>query len=328
MFKERPIIAAFTATATDEIKKERIKAIMFTVPKLTRRALEVLEIVTASLDLKDVKIAFQGREESIYYYVAHQPAELWQNDVAVYDYNENGISAFRFNRNKMTKPMVAFVARQDYEMGNLSDEEKDARFMEIVKESLDGHLTGCAYLLGMGFDGDWCQTSLKELCRNRRAFKGNNLYSRGACYAMLDSMSTKLDNREMIFLGQGKLKANVGMNIFRGREESYLALLDAGENWFDSKKTVEFILTEGNNFVITITPLDGRNIRNVEVVLDGLGEHESGVVRIQLEVLMESEDTIRINAADMGFGEFRMATHQLFTQKISLSPDIGQNWQK
>lgn len=313
---------------TDEIKKERIKAIMFTVPKLTRRALEVLEIVTASLDLKDVKIAFQGREESIYYYVAHQPAELWQNDVAVYDYNENGISAFRFNRNKMTKPMVAFVARQDYEMGNLSDEEKDARFMEIVKESLDGHLTGCAYLLGMGFDGDWCQTSLKELCRNRRAFKGNNLYSRGACYAMLDSMSTKLDNREMIFLGQGKLKANVGMNIFRGREESYLALLDAGENWFDSKRTVEFILTEGNNFVITITPLDGRNIRNVEVVLDGLGEHESGVVRIQLEVLMESEDTIRINAADMGFGEFRMATHQLFTQKISLSPDIGQNWQK
>lgn len=309
---------------TSEVKKDRIKGIMFTVPQLTRRALEVLEIVTETIELGNAKISFQGREESIYYYIAHQPAELWQHDVAVYDFNENGIAAFRFHRNKMTKPLVAFVDKKDYETGGLEGEDLDACFAGIVNDSLAGHIVSCAYLLGKGFEGEWCNNSLRELCRNRRAFKGNNLYSRGACYAMQDSLTSKLDNRSMIFLGKGKLRANVGMNVMRGREESYLALLDGGENWFDSKKTVDFIIDEGNSFVITITPLDGKNVRNVEVVLDGLGEHDPGTVRIQLEVLMESEDTIRINATDMGFGAFRMATHQLFTQKIQIKTDMEQ----
>lgn len=311
---------------TSEVKKDRIKGIMFTVPLLTKRALEVLEIVTGTLELSDVKISFQGREESIYYYIAHQPAELWQHDVEVYDYNEKGITAFRFHRNKMSKPMVAFVDRKEYETGGLEGEGLDERFAEIVKDSLSGQVVSCAYLLGKGFEGDWCNNSLRELCRNRRAFKGNNLYSRGACYAMQDGLTSKLDDRSMIFLGNGKLRANVGMKVMRGREESYLALLDGGENWFDSKKTVDFLLNDGNTFVITITPLDGRNVRNVEVVLDGLGEHETGTVRIQLEILMETEDTIRINATDMGFGEFRMATHQLFTQKIQIAAEGSNEW--
>ncbi|MBQ0028751.1 MAG: hypothetical protein KBS96_09140 [Lachnospiraceae bacterium] len=315
---------------TSEVKKERIKGIMFTVPNLTKRALEVLEIVTDTLEIGDAQICFQGREESIYYYIAHQPADLWQHDVEVYDYNENGITAFRFHRNKMTKPLVAFVDRKEYEaVGGYNGSEAEAevmdnRFSDVVKDSLAGHIVSCAYLLGTGFEGDWCKDSLRELCRNRRAFRGNNLYSRGACYAMQDNLTTKLDKRNMIFLGKGKLRANVGMNVMRGREESYLALLDGGENWFDSKKTVDFLLGEGNSFVITITPLDGKNVRNVEVVLDGLGDHEPGTVRIQLEVLMESEDTIRINATDMGFGAFRMATHQLFTQKIQIKTDMEQ----
>ena len=230
----------------------------------------------------------------------------------------------------MTMPLVAFVDRKEYEaVGGYNGSEAEAevmdnRFSDVVKDSLAGHIVSCAYLLGTGFEGDWCKDSLRELCRNRRAFRGNNLYSRGACYAMQDNLTTKLDKRNMIFLGKGKLRANVGMNVMRGREESYLALLDGGENWFDSKKTVDFLLGEGNSFVITITPLDGKNVRNVEVVLDGLGDHEPGTVRIQLEVLMESEDTIRINATDMGFGAFRMATHQLFTQKIQIKTDMEQ----
>lgn len=306
---------------TDEVKRDKIKGIMFTVPNLTKRALEVLEVVTGTLDFKGATIAFQGREESIYYYVAHQPEELWKQDVAVYDYNERGMSSFIFHRNKMTKPMVAIVDKKEYDITSYGD-NIDEGFLEIVKESLGGKLVSCAYLLGTGFEGDWCKDSLRELCRNRRAFKGNNLYSRGACYAMLDLLTIKLEDRSMIFLGQGKLRANVGMNVRRGHEDSYLALLDGGENWFDSRKTVDFILGEGNTFTIIITPLDGKNIRNVDVVLDGLGEHEPQTVRISLEILMESEDTIRINATDMGFGEFRMATHQLFTQKISLGTNI------
>ena len=72
--------------------------------------------------------------------------------------------------------------------------------------------------------------------------------------------------------------------------------------------------------MLTITPLDGRNVRNVEIILDGLQEHEPKAIRIRLELVMESETELRVNVTDLGFGDFLKSTNQLFTQKIDLNP--------
>lgn len=301
-----------------EVKKELVSGIMFTVPSLTKESLAVLEEVVSSIDFKNAVISLQSREESIYYYVCHQPTDLWNHDVMVYDCFDNNLLSFHFRVNVMTKPKVAFVERKVYPFDYSNSDDKDEAFLEIVKETTTSKIVSLVYLLGAGFDGDWTRNSTKEVCRNRRAFKGNNLYSRGAAYAMYEKLSSSLDSRKMIFLGEDKLRANVGMEVMRAGEEAYLALLDGGENWFDSHKEVDIILDEGNSFVIKITPLDGRNIKYVEVILDGLAEHENKAVRIRLEVMMESEDRLRVNATDMGFGEFTKASNQLFTKEILL----------
>ncbi len=130
--------------------------------------------------------------------------------------------------------------------------------------------------------------------------------------------SSSGENKKIVFLGNDKLKANIGMDVIRGKEKSYYALLDGGENWFDSRKRVEVILDEGNTFTITITPLDGRGVRHIEIVLDGLKDHEPKSVRLRIEAIMESEDMLRLNVTDLGFGEFYPASDQLFTRTISL----------
>lgn len=301
------------------VNKKDVTGIMFTVPNLTKRAIEVLTVVTASLDFKSARISFMGREESIYYYVINQPEELWKRDVAVYDYNGRKLTCFKFRLNRITRPVVSFVDRQEFDMDKDDDRGKDLRFLDIVHETVDGSLVSCAYLLGDGFSGEWCRDSLAELCRNRRSFRGNNLYSRGACYAMQDKLKgISGEDKKIVFLGNDKLKANIGMDVIRGRENSYFALLDGGENWFDSRKRVEVILDEGNTFTITVTPLDGRGVRHIEIVLDGLKEHEPKAVRLRIEALMESEDLLRLNITDLGFGEFFPASNQLFTRTISL----------
>ena len=304
---------------TNLVNKKDVTGIMFTVPNLTKRAIEVLSVVTSSLDFKSARISFMGREESIFYYVINQPEELWKRDVVVYDYNGSRITGFKFRLNRITRPVVCFVDRQEFALDKEDDRDKDRRFLDIVHETTDGQLVSCAYLLGDGFNGDWCRDSLAELCRNRRSFKGNNLYSRGACYAMQDKLaSSSGENKKIVFLGNDKLKANIGMDVIRGKEKSYYALLDGGENWFDSRKRVEVILDEGNTFTITITPLDGRGVRHIEIVLDGLKDHEPKSVRLRIEAIMESEDMLRLNVTDLGFGEFYPASDQLFTRTISL----------
>ncbi len=306
----------------NEVKKPAIKGIMFTVPNLTKRAIDVLEMIVASLDFGDIKVAFQGRDESIFYYTIHQPTELWQYDTFVYDYSDGRMTSYRFYINKKTRPEVGFVETVTHSeiSSELSGEQLDQAFIDVVKKTTDGHIVTCAYLIGEGFEGEWCKDSLRELCRNRRAFRGNNLYSRGACYAMRARLEAKgnLGDAGVVFLGKDKLRDNVGINVIRKREESYLPLLNGGENWFDSRESCDLILEDEGCIRLTITPLDGRNVREVEIVLEGISEREPKATRVRLETLMESQNVLRVNITDMGFGEFYPATNQMFTRQIVL----------
>lgn len=304
-------------TLLKSVPKEKIAAIMFTVPDLTKRAIEVLESVAEVLGFDDTKIFFVGRQESIFYYVIHQQKELWKQDVLVYDFSERNLKGYHFSVNRNSRPQVSVVDETIHPIV-ASDDNKDSEFSDVIKIDTKDSVVSGAFLIGNGFEDEWCHDSLKELCRGRRVFKGNNLYSKGACYAARERLIDSDMNQSLIFLGKDKLKANIGMNLLRSGEESYYAILDGGESWYDAKKEFDIILDKDNTFEIMITPLDGKNVRSIEIVLDGLTEREAKTTRLHLKVFMESDDRLRVCATDMGFGEFYPTTYQLFTRQIEL----------
>lgn len=300
-------------------KTDRIEGIMFTVPELTQSMIEMLQKMVLLLDMPQCQMAFQGREESIYYYIIHQPRELWNHDVLIYDLSHEYLESFYMQRNERTTPQVVFVDRKiQKEIVRNSQKQQDDIFLQLVKEQTQGAIISCAYLVGDGFATDWCSESLRELCRNRRAFQGNNLYSKGACYTMLEKVWEKTENAQLIFLGKDKLRANVGIKVRKKQKNIYLPLLNGGDNWYDSKKEYDFILISGNSICLVITPLDGRNVKNVEVVLDGLTEREERTTRLHVAISMKSENDISLVITDMGFGEIFPGTGQIFEQTIQL----------
>ena len=208
---------------------------------------------------------------------------------------------------------------EEKELGRLygDDEHKDGQFLEMVRDSA-GNSDARAFLLGEGFHGEWSQDSLRLLCHNRRVFKGNDLYSKGACFGMQEKLADK-KQPQMIFLSKDKLRTNVGMQVMRASQESYLAILDGGENWYDCRKEWDVILTQGNELVFCLTPLDGRNIRNVEVVLDELPKRRDKMTRLHLQAVMKSSTMMEVEITDMGFGDFAPATGMRFVQQIDLS---------
>ena len=155
------------------------------------------------------------------------------------------------------------------------------------------------------------------MCHNRRVFKGNDLYSKGACFAMQEKY-VKNKTKQMIFLSKDKLRTNVGMQVMRQGEESYLALLDGGENWYECKKEWDIILTEGNTVAFRLIPLDGRNVRNVEMVLDELPVRKPKMTRLHMQVQMKSASLMEVTIEDMGFGELAKTDGLIFTQEIDL----------
>lgn len=311
LFIKRSLALMSFMTASDNID-----AFMFTVDELDDRMVEILSQAAANLNLKTSHIYFQSHTESFYYFVLHQPEELWNYQVLACEHNGERLKTYRMERNKRTTPIVVLIEEQVYGTLTLPDEQEeeeikedaytvaDEKFCNILKKQCADRIVSSAYLLGDGFKADWAKESLRFLCRSRRVFQGNNLFCKGACFALLERFAPSQAGNEHIFLGPDKLKANVGMNVFRRGKESYYALLDAGENWYEIHKSCEILLPgEENILSFLITPLTGERAGIQEIVLEDAPVREGAFSRYEMEIKMVSAECVEMKITDLGFGE-------------------------
>ncbi len=300
---------------------EKLSALTVTCPVIDKKLLEVLGQVVEGSRLKVDRVSFQGHAESYYSYMLRQPKELWTYPSLLFHYRQDSIRVYRMEANKRTTPIVVFMEEKEYAFPEVRDEA----LLEIVEEACGKGLIGSIFLIGDGFQGDWMKESLRFLCRGRRVFQGNNLFSKGACCAMQEKIAPGELGKAHVFLGNEKLKANIGMQILRNGEESYYALLDAGISWYEAERTLEVYLQDGNEIVLTVLPLIRSNTKAgkgsgkegvmVRVVLEGLSE---GVARLKLHFFMKTEHCLVVEAEDLGFGEFRAASGRTWKDEIEI----------
>ncbi|HKM35083.1 MAG TPA: DUF5716 family protein [Lachnospiraceae bacterium] len=307
-----------------------IDALMVTCEVLDSTMVDILNRVMTGLALKTKNVCFQGYVESFYFYTLYQPEELWMRQVLVCDYVTDYIKIYRLECNRRTTPVVAFVDEEEFpfiQSAELPQEENlrkniseqmDSRFLSVLNEVCEGRIISSAYLIGEGFRDEWMKESLRYLCRGKRVFQGNNLYSKGACLGMKEKLFSSEKGKTHVFLGNEKLKANIGMKALRQGEDSYYALMDAGVSWFEAQCSLEFLLDEGNSFSLVITPLNGRDIKSAQVTLDGLPMRTGGASRLFLEMKMISENTIQLKVEDLGFGELFPSSHQKWTESFEV----------
>ncbi len=308
------------------LKPSDVECMIITTASLEGRLVDVVEKIAQAMPVPREKIVIQTYEESIYYYLLHQPEDLWERDVCVFDYSGTYLKAYELWMNRATTPVVAFVDRTDfkdvkeprYMMKEEESMEKadriDEMILQLSHDYFGGKNIGTVFLLGEGFEGGWCKKTLKFVCMGRRVFQGRNMYSKGACYCGKDKTQPCELNKNYVFLGPDKLKFNLGLKMFVAGEEEYLAVADAGENWYDSGITYDIVLGDTKTIPFILTPLDGKGTENIELELSGLPDRPPKASRLRLTVSFESENRMKIEAADMGFGEF--------------FPSTGRKWEK
>lgn len=317
----------------------RINALMITCSVMDRRILEVITHIVESIQLKVNRVAIQSYAESFYCYMLRQPRELWSYPAVLFDYRRGDIRVLRMESNRRTTPIVVFVEEKRYQFPEYAVPEEyraggedslpelrqgqketlDAAFLRIAEEVCGEGALGSIFLIGDGFAGDWMKRSLRYLCKGRRVFQGNNLYSKGACTGMQERLLPSENGKAYVFLGNDKLRANIGMKILRQGEESYYALLDAGMNWYEAERTLEVYLQDGNEITILITPLinnsAGRGGKAVGIALEGFS---GTIARLRLHFFLKEENFLSVKIQDLGFGEFRISTGRVWKEEIAI----------
>lgn len=292
---------------------DKIQSLLFTCEELTPRGVEVLENVSQSLGLKNADIRIQDYAESYYGYILYQPVELWGTGSLLMDYRGDELKIMKLEVNKNTTPMVVYIRKKQVAFRG-TDEE----LIEIAAEVLENEKISSVYLIGEKFGGGWMSDSLKYLCEGRRVFQGNNLYSKGACFGLQEILQRTQNGKKYVFLGQDKLKANVGMKVLKQGEDAYFALLDAGINWYEIDYECEIYLQDEDVLEFVVTPLIQSAVKTVQIPLEGLGLKKADTTRIFMHFTLAQENKLCIEIEDLGFGCFRAPSQNSWKKEIIL----------
>lgn len=315
-----------------ELALDKVEAIMFTTRSLDHRMVQVLNAVTTALELKTTNIFYQSHEESFYNYMLYQPEELMHHEILACDYDCETLHVYEMSLNPNTTPVVATIKASSYDALRIGPdgfpkdaalfhktcERLDDEFLNIMQKVCGEKIVSTAFLLGDGFKEKWPKRSLEFLCRTRRVFQGNNLFSKGATIAARERIRPSVGASRYVFLGEDKLKSNIGMNLLKAGNDVYHAILDAGVNWYEAQAQLEVYVDSVGVLDFQITPLTGGRPRVVQLYLEDLEKRRGNTTRLKINMTMNAVDEVYVRVQDLGFGEIYPATNKVWEQVIEL----------
>lgn len=309
------------------MRPEKADFFMFTLERVDRQALEMVERIALLLSLPPERVSCQSRAESFFFYNISQPEELWRHSCLICDFGGERLKTLLLEVNRHTRPATVTVAQEEHpELERQDDrEEMDEAFLSIFRSVSDGRIIDTVYLIGDGFAGEWYPKTLAVMCRNRRVFQGNNLYSKGACYGgKAKRPGGGVSGREYVYLGSDMLRVNVGLLTEKRGKETCLSLLDAGMNWFDARGECEFLLDADHTFTLRLTPVSGKKLREVVVTLSGVPERPPFATRIFLAASCPDAETVRLRMEDRGFGGFFPSSGLAWEESLPLTEVLAE----
>lgn len=268
----------------------------------------------------------QSHSESYQYYALSQVEELWMNDVGLFELDERGLIYHQITINRKTKPYLVGMIEKDfantlrYDMLEASDskEKLEYIFSNIANNVLYKQMVSTIYVTGKGFDGSWADNVLKDLCRGRRIFKGQNLYTKGACYAA-KKLSEDQKNDSFLLLNEDMVMCNFKIHGYYDAKQAEVLMVKAATPWYEIDESLDLILDEEQKIPIMIQDIIKNETKQYEILLNGLPNRPNKLTRVRVRIKLLDKDTAVVTVKDLGFGEFYPSTNRIWENEIKFN---------
>ena len=290
-----------------------IDRVVLSVEKLSKKNMEVFWKIAPKLGLLPEQFMVIDHKESFYYFALSQPESLWIHDVYLFENDGKNLFYYGLKRNTRTMPQVVSIRES---IKNPMEENKDQEFLSVLQRAFENQIVSTVYLVGEGFEGGWMKDSLTFLCRNRRAFLGNNLYSKGACFAGF--VREYNDNWKCIYMGENEMKFNLSLKVRDKGNLAFYTLISAGKNWFEAKGECEVILA-GNAEIDFWKQLPNSREAVIETLeLTDLPNRPDRTTRLSITAVPVSDEKIEVQIQDLGFGEIYKSTDKTWKYMMTM----------
>lgn len=252
------------------------------------------------------------------YYALSQDRALWMNDVGLFEFNESGLYFYQISINRRMKPIIAGVTKRtftdilSYSMLRQKDINVNYAFENIANTILYKQIISTLYFTGKGFEGEWAEKSIKSLCMGRRVFLGQNLYTKGACFAAKElSGDRKLG--DYILLNDEMIPCSVWIRVYCDALMKEVLLTEEAIPWYEVNKSVEVIPEGEAELEIIFKNIMTKESIREKIKVDHLPNRPNRMTRLEINVTFISKTTAKIIVKDLGFGEF--------------FPETGHTWE-
>ncbi len=315
-------IIELTQTATSVMGIENIT---INLRRITLEIKDTIRDVFRLLRLPQEKVKLQTCAESFAYYVLNEEPSIWEKGAVLFDFTPDGFYEKVLTVAKGSPDRLVYVSERSHasrfsmeDMGNgvlmdHMDERLQALYEEIAAESR----ISSVYFTGEGFNRVWFGKTLRKVSETNRAFKGNNLYAKGACLAGL--MRSCEDGRELNIICAGRTKCTISVETKHKGEPILLNLSKAPKDWYDAGMKMDFILDKPENLRLFITSLFGNRRSTYEIDLSGIPSRPRKATRLEVALQYFSENECEITVTDKGFGELFPSEGFSVTERIDLS---------
>lgn len=319
-------------------KFDQIDYLTFTSPYTNEDMSKLLKGIAKNLGIPKDKVYVQDYKESFCQYMFYQPKELWQYESALFFCDEQKINAYMLRRlnvvNSREKEMFvtvdevanAHIKELEAIYPILHDDEKaksaDESFKSFIQNVFEKKVISSVYLTGEGFEKNWYPNSLRVLCNGRRAFVGNNLYSKGACYTSI--RICRDDDEGPVYLDETKMTQQISLRMRVNGKEGWYPIVSWGTRWYEADGQWEVLLEDASDLEVHIESLAGEELQVEKISLEGLPERTDYSLRLRVEMMFLNERLCRLTLRDIGFGEFYPATDFKVVKEIHLGGINGQ----
>ena len=303
-----------------EVTAEEIEALTFTTEDMDTTNAEILRKAAEALFPGFDKVAYEEHIKSFYHYVLMQDEEQRRQSVLLVDgWSDSELVLYTLSFNKKTRPIVCFPQERHLELPADADAaEKDRLLFAAVRELMQEKEFSAAYLTGRALAGGWMKDSLNLICRGRRAFQGDTLYSKGAADSTMAACGLASKADKYFYLSRDALRCNIGMECLKKGRTVYQALLDAGAAWYDAAAQIDVLLEEGDEIVLLETSVDRGNEREIAIKLENMPQRPRAATRLRVRLSMTAADRMRLEAEDLGFGEIFPSSGMKWEQEIAI----------
>jgi hypothetical protein len=295
--------------------QRKVYRLVVTVDYFERELLDRLSEALAALGFDSTQYSFISHEESFAYYAFHQKKELYINGVMLLDYKKDGL--FTHYMTVMKKNGMNIVPQESHTFtsgeilsasagGKTLEDVKD-RLCECIKLVVKDKTISSVYLTGCGFEKSEFPKELTQLlCSRRKAFTGQNLFVKGACYLALEEAESEVKppHEGLLLACSNRITTGIELDITERGEKKRFRLVKPGTNWYHAGRSVELILEDIRKISFITKPCDTGEESLQEIDISRIPFREGKMTRICLELAFNCDSRCEVIITDLGFGDF------------------------